>query len=237
MQQSQKSAMSGPKRRLRSNYLMTFVGVTLFHHPKTTTTTHAFTVPRPPSSLMLPEDVVEAQLKCFQEGDILEAFQTYMSKEAKIIMNNSWQVFTQEFDEEPFQPILEHTKSTVLMTIMGKETYESEEYTRSTCLVRLVPGNIRSSSGNDGDDDDESDGDDGGDKETTVPLQYWWELSRESGLEEWAIDSINPDFESLEIEDGLYFDEDGIWILGDDDDDDDGGDDDDDIFGGGDIIL
>ena len=190
----------------------------------------AFTSPRPPpSGMMLPEEVVEAQLKCFQDGDIMEAFQSYMSDDAKVIFENSWKVFTAEFDEESFYPIVEHAKASVLMTILGRETYEEEEYTRSTCLVRLVPG-TRSG------DQDEGEEEDSDNRPNNVPLQYWWELSRESDLEDWNVDSINPDFESMEIEEGLFFDEDGIWILGDEDDDGDG-DEDGGIFGDGGFIL
>ena len=90
----------------------------------------------PPSSgVKLPEEVVEEQLKCFQEGDIMEAFQSYMSDEAKVIFDNSWKVFTSEFDEEPFYPIVEHAKATVLMTILGRETYEEEVYTAVSLIL------------------------------------------------------------------------------------------------------
>ena len=148
----------------------------------------------------MPEDVVQAQLDCLREKDLEQAYNKFISPLLKEATDNSWELFAEELIQEDFAPLVGHSQATVLMSVSGKDTYgATDPFTRSMCLVRL-----------------------GCKKKKEVPKQYWWELSVDEDSGEWMVDGIVPDFESMELEEGIFLeddDEDGIWIEFDDDDD------------------
>jgi hypothetical protein len=151
-------------------------------------------------SVPLPEQVVTSQLKYLQTSDIKTAYEQYFSEQSREGDGDDWKTFEEELQVDSFRPILGHSRASVLMVV-----YHTDD--ACSCLVRLVPK--------------KADG--------RFPLQYWWGLSLEDD-EQWKVDNVLPDFESMELDvremedDGeitLYLDEDGNIVDPDEDDDDD----------------
>ena len=84
----------------------------------------------------VPEDVVQYQLDAFQQGNIEKAFK-YNSIDNQRV-TGPWQSFAASLSDQPFRPILCHTKATVLMTVSHNQNTD-DEYV--CCLVKVVPQN------------------------------------------------------------------------------------------------
>ena len=174
----------------------------------------------------LPEDVVQDQLKLLKDCDIRKAYENFMSAEAKIFTLNSWRSLEAEFMSDPFQGIVGHAKATVLMTVMDKTNFDGDNeryFTTSNCLVQIVP-TFGAKKEKDDNDDDDSLKVKSSNTESQRPLpikQYWWELSEDQTTGDWMVDSVLPDFESIDVNDIVIDEQDFFSELGDEDDDDD----------------
>jgi hypothetical protein len=140
-----------------------------------------------------------------------------MSNDVKIATENSWRLFAEELEHEQFAPIVGHLHATVLTTAITPEVVGNDDYWTAVCLVRMVPGekSARNEEEDDNDDDEEEE-----EEDNPIPWQYWWELSVDPDTDEWVVDGVSPDFGSIDLEDGLFIDEDGAWIELEDDEED-----------------
>ena len=172
-----------------------------------------------PQTSSLPEDVVAQQLKCLQYGEVQKAYQDFMSNDVKIATENSWRLFAEELEHEQFAPILGHLHATVLTTAISPEVVGNDDYWTAVCLVRMVRGEKATRNEEDEDDVEEDEDDDEEEDVNPIPRQYWWELSVDPDTDEWVVDGVTPDFESMDLEDGLFIDEDGAWMGLDDEED------------------
>ena len=148
----------------------------------------------------VPEDVVQYQLDEFQQGNIEKAFK-YNSIDNQRV-TGPWQSFAASLADQPFRPILCHTKATVLMTVSHNQNTD-DEYV--CCLVKVVPQNnqplpksllnvienAKSDDEEEQDDEEENDeddeeiynlkstGSDGTQNEERPYMLYWWEVSKQ----------------------------------------------------------
>ena len=139
----------------------------------------------------LPEQVVHMHLKALQASDMKTAF-LLMSPDNRAL-TGPWKQFASLMSEEPFDHIVGHRRSDVLMVV------NNDELELVSCFVRVWPKVEK-----------------GDDERMQICREYWWELSiqdKEAGPDEdcWMVDTIMPNFETADMYmDELFMDDDEL---------------------------
>jgi hypothetical protein len=160
---------------------------------------------------LLPEEIVRNQLDAFQNRDIETAFH-YASPENQVLTGPSWQEFEQLMESQAnYSPILGHVESTVLMTVANDDW-------GICCLVRIIPNSNNSNK-------NKNEAGQRQHQQQSKCLEYWWELTKrqEGDAMEgcWMIDSVQPDFEDMELDlNDIIDDEDDLFYYDNDEEED-----------------